>query len=286
MRPTAVGGAAEGCQATQQAETNGEAVTELWNSIATKPLEALGVLIAALVALGGFIAWVKSRRTAAPLLEVASVRHELPTQATTSPSTPRYPAVLIALVNRGRETAVTNEVVCEITKRWSLRTGDPQMYLLTPTQQDLVIRREGPFPQRIVHAISLALEPQKADQLQLNLTALPLQPIEEIYHLVITVRYDNVRVTDPVALLVVLPEVTGPHPPYFRLELEADFARRRRTASPGGELEKVLDVLTSAVPTIDAHNQAVLKELEGYDPSVFTPRVQVLLDRAKASPPL
>lgn len=166
------------------------------------------------------------------------------------------------------------------------------MRLLAPTAYNLTVNRDGPFPQTLRLAVSHELRHDEADQVRLDFTALPAEVFEEIYHVRIHVRYNETKQTEPVALLLVMPEAQGSEPPYFY----QDFLRMRDRRTPerllkSGEksaLFELFEALEKTAPRVDAHNRRMLLEASEFDRAARrVPRVEALMQRAQhaAAPP-
>ena len=145
------------------------------------------------------------------------------------------------------------------------------MFLLKATAYNVNVNREGPFPQTVSFAVSHALPSQGADQIQLDFGATPPQAFEEIYHVIIRIRYNETNWTEPITLILVMPEAHGEEPPYFY----EDFVKMRETFTPtrylkSGEeslLYKVFGGDALVAPKIDEYNRRVLNEVAAQAPT-------------------
>ncbi len=242
--------------------------------------EAVGALVAVLTAAAGLAEWLRRSRGKPARLVVEAVQHQ--SRRGSPENKLQWPSLSMTLRNKGRETAVIDEIDCEVVRRWNLQLQDRVAFLVHPTSYDLAIDRNGPIPQTISVGVTHAIPSESVDKLQVDLTATPEQGIEEIFQLAITFRY-GLRRTDPVSVIVAVPDASATNPPYFYGDLKERMKGVKEFVAPGVPSTQYtfLKELERLAPGVDAANRAILKEVGGLAPQMFvTPRVRALLERA------
>jgi len=174
----------------------------------------------------------------------------------------------ILMKNDGGRLAVVSGVELEIAQVWYLALQSPiNEAIITSNTYSVDIDPNKAAPYSIVVPVAQSIKSDESDRISVNIRLKPLKPLENIFHMRCRLIYNSNKKTDPIDLIMVLPDLSIHKPGYFFADHKAEVAGQRQfeerlkrhTHSPNRKLfsQGVLPSDKTA-EQIDKHNREIL----------------------------